>query len=123
VKKGAHFSLVYREFQNVTNDFSPPRLFQCSFIAHKILPITDLISNRPQNNERSHEFHSAEFTKSPDITKKIHIFVNTGRCIQKFPDWPPGARTANGTALCHYVQLYRYFVSQSSEFWRHNPLC
>jgi len=45
-------------------------------------------------------------------------------CIQKFPDWPPGARTANGTALCHYVQLYRcYFVSQSSEFCRHNPLC
>jgi hypothetical protein len=23
------------------------------------------------------------------------------RCIQKFPDWPPGARTANCTALCH----------------------
>jgi hypothetical protein len=22
-------------------------------------------------------------------------------CIQKFPNWPPGARTANGTALCH----------------------
>jgi hypothetical protein len=22
-------------------------------------------------------------------------------CNQKFPDWPPGARTANGTALCH----------------------
>jgi len=21
--------------------------------------------------------------------------------IQKFPDWPPGARTANGTAVCH----------------------
>jgi len=21
--------------------------------------------------------------------------------IQKFPDWPPVARTANGTALCH----------------------
>jgi hypothetical protein len=21
-------------------------------------------------------------------------------CIQKFPNWPPGARTANGTALC-----------------------
>jgi len=40
----------------------------------------------------------------------------------KFPDWPPGARTANGTALCHYLQLYRCFVSQSSEFCRHNPL-
>jgi len=24
-------------------------------------------------------------------------------CIQKLPDWPPGARTANGTDLCHYV--------------------
>jgi hypothetical protein len=22
-------------------------------------------------------------------------------CIQKFPDWLPGARTTNGTALCH----------------------
>jgi hypothetical protein len=44
-------------------------------------------------------------------------------CIQKFLDWPPRARTENGTALSHYVQLYRYFVSQSSEFGRHNPLC
>jgi hypothetical protein len=44
-------------------------------------------------------------------------------CIQKYPDWPPGARIANGTALCHYVQLYHYFVSQSGEFCRHNPLC
>jgi hypothetical protein len=39
-------------------------------------------------------------------------------CIQKFPDWPPGARTANGTAPCHQVQFYRYFVSQSSEVSR-----
>jgi len=22
-------------------------------------------------------------------------------CIEKFPDWPPGARTVNCTALCH----------------------
>jgi len=45
------------------------------------------------------------------------------RCIQKFPDWPPGARTANGTVLCHRLQLYHSFVSQSSEFCSHNPLC
>jgi hypothetical protein len=45
------------------------------------------------------------------------------RMYQKFPDWPLGARTANGTALCHYVQLYHYYVSQSNEFCRHNPLC
>jgi hypothetical protein len=44
-------------------------------------------------------------------------------CIQKFPDWPSGARTANNTALCHKVHLYSYFVSQSTEFCLHNPLC
>jgi len=49
-------------------------------------------------------------------------FVNLRGCIQKFPDWQPGAKTATGRALCHQVQLYRYFVSQSSEFCRHNPL-
>jgi hypothetical protein len=38
-------------------------------------------------------------------------------CIQKFPDRPPGARTANVIALCHWVQLYRYYMSRSSEFW------
>jgi hypothetical protein len=42
--------------------------------------------------------------------------------IQKFPDRPAEARTANGTALCHQLQLYHYFVSQSSEFCRHNPV-
>jgi len=46
-----------------------------------------------------------------------------GGRIQKFPDWPTGARTANVTVLCQWVQLYRYFVSQSSEFFRHNSLC
>jgi hypothetical protein len=51
------------------------------------------------------------------------IILAVRGCIQKFPDWPPGARTANGTVLCHYVQLYRYFMSQSSEFCRHDPLC
>jgi len=44
-------------------------------------------------------------------------------CIQKFPDWLPGATTANGKTLCHYMQLCRYFVSQSSAFFRHNPFC
>jgi hypothetical protein len=43
--------------------------------------------------------------------------------IEKFPDWPLGARTENGTALYYYLQLYRYFVGQSSKFYRHNSLC
>jgi hypothetical protein len=29
------------------------------------------------------------------------IVCNIGGCIQKVPDWPLGARTANHTALCH----------------------
>jgi hypothetical protein len=45
------------------------------------------------------------------------------RVYPKVSGQAAGARTANGTALCHSVQLYRYFVSQSSEFCRHNPLC
>jgi len=26
---------------------------------------------------------------------------DTRMCIEKFPDWSPGAKTANGTALCY----------------------
>jgi len=41
-------------------------------------------------------------------------------CIEKFPDWPPGARTANGSPLPPGT-VYRYFASQSGEFCHHNP--
>jgi len=50
-------------------------------------------------------------------------FVYIRGFIHKFPNWPSGARTANGTDLCYYVQFYLYFVSQSSEFCRHSLLC
>jgi hypothetical protein len=66
------------------------------------------------------ELHSDEVCRSCGLefssqaSRKISEPIRG--CIQKFPDWPPGARTANGTALCHYMQLYRYFVSHSSEF-------
>jgi len=29
------------------------------------------------------------------------MLIGIGGCNQKFPDWTPEARTANGTALCH----------------------
>jgi hypothetical protein len=35
-----------------------------------------------------------------DLTLFV-LTVNIWGCIQKFPDWPPGARTANGTARGH----------------------
>jgi hypothetical protein len=31
----------------------------------------------------------------------LRIVLTLRGCIRKFPDWPPGARTANDTALCH----------------------
>jgi hypothetical protein len=34
-----------------------------------------------------------------DTSSYVCTYVQ--RCTQKFPDWPPGARTANGTILCH----------------------
>jgi hypothetical protein len=41
---------------------------------------------------------SQKFSVTPPkpTVSEAHIWG----CIQKFPDWPPGARTANGTALC-----------------------
>jgi hypothetical protein len=33
--------------------------------------------------------------------KFVLEFIVICGCIQKFPDWPPGARTANIMALCH----------------------
>jgi len=32
---------------------------------------------------------------------QVHRSTSTQGHIQKFPDWLPGVRTANGTALCH----------------------
>jgi hypothetical protein len=92
-----------------------------SFLASDILPST------LRNTFQVCSFHRfrEQVSYQRKITGNIAYFnlqVYT-RCIQTFPDWPPGARTANGIALCHWVQLYRYFVSQSSEFCRRNPLC
>jgi hypothetical protein len=48
--------------------------------------------------------------KNINIRKLGKLEVLVRGYIQKFPDWPPGARTENGIALCHKLQLYRYFV-------------
>jgi hypothetical protein len=38
----------------------------------------------------------------PERKKKSRSgYLRVRDCIQHFPDWPPGARTSNGTALCH----------------------
>jgi hypothetical protein len=54
---------------------------------------------------------------SPEMSKDVCTFIETelkftmynnaagkwqvSGCIQKFPDWPPGARNENDRALCH----------------------
>jgi hypothetical protein len=51
------------------------------------------------------------------------MYKTCTRVYPKVSGLSAGARTANGTALCNQVQLYRYFMNQSGEFFRHNPLC
>jgi hypothetical protein len=40
-------------------------------------------------------------TVQGNILQATFHAINILGIIQKFPDWPPGAKTANGTALCH----------------------
>jgi hypothetical protein len=65
------------------------------------------------------------FTTLHQAYTLIRLFTSYAyECVSKnISDWSPGARTASGTALCDWEQLYRYFLSQSSEFCHHNPLC
>jgi len=39
--------------------------------------------------------------RQTDIQHNQHYSQFAWGCIQKFPDWPPGATTAIGTALCY----------------------
>jgi hypothetical protein len=51
------------------------------------------------SNTKSINIGSIKFNRNSSGGSESEIYV--GGCIQKFPDWPSGARTANGTALCH----------------------
>jgi hypothetical protein len=115
------FTSVLHTLQLTSNDFTEwgSRIFKFS------LPIWKTESGALLVN--FNRWKSTGSVSDRDLKRRLSFqwcwYISKIRgCIQKFPDWTPGARTANGTALCHYVQLYRYFVSQSSEFWRHNPL-
>jgi len=45
------------------------------------------------------------------------------RVYSKFSGLATWSKNCKCYSSLHYVQLYRYFPSQSSEFCRHNPLC
>jgi len=52
--------------------------------------------------EAFHGFYPSSQTASCLLFMTIMPSCMTLRgCIQKFQDWPPGARTVNGTTLCH----------------------
>jgi hypothetical protein len=46
-------------------------------------------------------WNGTEMQLSDEYRVKSTLSGWVGGCIQKFPDWPPVARIANGTALCH----------------------
>jgi hypothetical protein len=108
-----------------------PKPFQClPMFAFSSTPWADQLitltafrerEKSPFCKETELHTHTHTHTHTHIFTMLIGIFL--WGCIQKFPDWPPGARSANGKALCHYVHFYRYSVNQSREFCRHNLLC
>jgi hypothetical protein len=55
------------------------------------VPVTALSKTRIVLDHSNSGFVGANPTRGMDVRG----------CIQKFPDWQPGARTANDTALCH----------------------
>jgi hypothetical protein len=71
-----------------------------------------------------HSQHNQNFNPRDTLQPPPHEMdaYNIIRCTQKFRTGRL-EREANGTALCHYEQSNRYFVSQYSEFCHHNPLC
>jgi hypothetical protein len=68
-----------------------------------------LLPGPPSSLSNRHERRSVwGFSgRSMKLITHLHVVPRLGMlgairgCIQKFPDWPHGARTANGTVLCH----------------------
>jgi hypothetical protein len=60
-----------------------------------------------RNTEFADTFLCATFTSTDSEPDESTTNLETSctpdirRCIQKFPDWSPGARTAIGKALCY----------------------
>jgi uncharacterized phage protein gp47/JayE len=57
-----------------------------------------LYNNDDDDDDVRNYFNTIWFNKTPG---SLLTLASIEGFIQKFPDWPPGARTANGTALCH----------------------
>jgi hypothetical protein len=52
-----------------------------------------------RESNKNYEYSIKLFRETSGRMEQVSNLVRG--CIQKFPDWPPEARTANGTALCH----------------------
>jgi len=99
-----------KHFKENRHKFLPEILAMCDFSTHHCSRIKYVV-----------KIHKIDHDNFMFIIRIPYMFIQG--CIQKFLDWLPGVRTVNGTDLCHWVQLYHYFVSQFSEFCHHNPLC
>jgi hypothetical protein len=63
------------------------------------MKILAFITPDTSQNSKNSTVHSelSEFFGLAGISSQAR---DNRECIQKFPDWTPGATTANGTALC-----------------------
>jgi hypothetical protein len=74
----------------------------CNFLPHHVLIFINLTLVVVMSEEVTAKLRKLlQLNNSPHICTAINLRRMTRGCIQKFPDWPLGARTANGTALCH----------------------
>jgi hypothetical protein len=53
------------------------------------------------NRDRSSVELLKTFVPNEFLTFELNQLMNVRGFIRKFPGWPPGARSANDTALCH----------------------
>jgi hypothetical protein len=97
------------KYLKISNNHFLPNPFHLAIQVEKSSLIIQRLSNA---TEKSCEGGVIRITVStcPDFhlgytqyTRGINptVLMNLRGCIQTFPDWPPGARTANGTILCH----------------------
>jgi Rps23 Pro-64 3,4-dihydroxylase Tpa1-like proline 4-hydroxylase len=57
--------------------------------------------NQSINQSESQTIDKSISLSTSQLVRFVESPYHVRRCIQKFPNWPPGARTANGTALCN----------------------
>jgi len=65
-------------------------LVKINLLVHRNLIVVSAIADK----------HDVSYVVALHVLYQL-LDIHIRGCIQNCPDWPPGARAANGTALCH----------------------